>query len=99
VLFIDWHEEQLSASVTVDANGDEFLTVNTMNTSTSCTMKLSAHIKHGAVLTDKVFGVFRFSPDGKFIMYMAEETVSPIHKFLYKGLYNKVPKVSRTFLW
>ena len=35
--------------------------------------QLSSHTDHGPVLLDGVFGVMRFSPDGKYLMYAAEQ--------------------------
>ena len=36
-------------------------------------LQLSAHADHGPVLLDGVFGVLSFSPDGKYLMYAAEQ--------------------------
>ena len=38
-------------------------------------MQLSAHADHGPVLLDGVFGILSFSPDGKYLMYAAEQRV------------------------
>ena len=55
-----------SASLMVNANGGQFLTVNTSNAQTSCTLNLNMYINiHGKVITDGVFGTLKFSPDGK----------------------------------
>ena len=36
-------------------------------------LQLSAHAEHGPVLLDGVFGVLSFSPDGRYLMYAAEQ--------------------------
>ena len=46
-------------------NIEQYLTVVTQDSKTSCTLRLSQYNSHGRVLTDEVFGFFRFSPDGK----------------------------------
>jgi hypothetical protein len=75
ILFYDLNKELgLYAEISVDDDdGEYYLTVDTDKTGTSCTLKLSTHADHGPVLVDREFGVFRFSPDGKYIMYAAEE--------------------------
>ncbi len=49
----------------IDLCNVQFLMVNTSDDKTSCTLRLSMYNLHGKVLTDDVFGVFKFSPDGK----------------------------------
>ena len=38
-------------------------------------VQLSAHADHGPVLLEGVFGILSFSPDGKYLMYAAEQRV------------------------
>ena len=67
VKLMDFHAESgASALLTVNSDGEEFLTVNTSNAQTSCTLKLNMYGNiHGKVMTDDTFGTFKFSPDGK----------------------------------
>ena len=55
-----------SASLILNSKGGQFLTVNTSNAQTSCTLNLNMYSNiHGKVITDGVFGTLKFSPDGK----------------------------------
>lgn len=49
------------------------------------------HVNHGRVLTDPTFGYFRFSPDGKYLVYMAE--MEKKDQFQYQGSFYNSPKV------
>ena len=68
VLLLDEHTES-GATVMLTENdyGDEqYLTVNTSDAKTSCTIRLHMYSNiHGKVLTDNIFGTLKFSPDGK----------------------------------
>ena len=46
---------------------EQYLTVITKDAKTSCTLRLSQYNSHGHVLTDDVFGIFKFSPCGRYI--------------------------------
>ena len=46
-------------------NVEQYLTVVTKDSKTSCTLRLSQYNSHGRVLTDAIFGFFKFSPDGR----------------------------------
>jgi hypothetical protein len=65
VLMMDVHESGQTAMLILDEWNEQYLMVNTSNSMTSCTLRLSMYSHHGRVLTDDVFGVFKFSPDGK----------------------------------
>ena len=65
VLMLDTHESGQTAMLLLDEWNEQYLMVNTTNSRTSCTLRLSMYNHHGKVLTDDVFGVFKFSPDGK----------------------------------
>ena len=67
VQLMDFHmESRASAILTANAEGAQFLTVNTSNSQTSCTINLKMYQNiHGKVMTDGVFSAFKFSPDGK----------------------------------
>ena len=77
-------QEQLAAIL--ELNGDFFLTFM-HNSSSNSTILLSNRGVHGRVLTDDTFGTLQFSPNGKYLMYVAEEAVHPLQKFLYRGSY------------
>ena len=64
---MDFHiESGASALLRVTRDGGQFLTVNTSNSQTSCTLNLNMYSNvHGKVITSGVFGVFKFSPNGK----------------------------------
>ena len=49
---------------------EQYLTVVTKDDKTSCTLRLSQFNSHGRVLTDPTFGVFKFSPDGRYLRYI-----------------------------
>ena len=67
LLFADRHEASgTSAKLFQDASGEQYLTVNTSNAMTSCTLRLGMYSDvHGRVLIDKSFGTFKISPDGR----------------------------------
>lgn len=67
VQLMDFHKESgASAQLSVNEYGEQYLTVNTSNAQTSCTLRLNMYSNiHGKVLTDDIFGTFKFSPDGK----------------------------------
>ena len=67
VKMMDTHlESGATAILTENSNGEQFLTVNTSQAQTSCTLNLGMYMNvHGKVYTEGVFGVFKFSPDGK----------------------------------
>ena len=67
VQLMDVHVESgASAVLTTNAEGAQFLTVNTSNSQTSCTINLKMYQNiHGKVMVDGVFATFKFSPDGK----------------------------------
>lgn len=55
-----------SAILFTNENGEQYLTVNTSNAQTSCTLRLNMYGNiHGKVMTDDIFGALKFSPDGK----------------------------------
>ena len=55
-----------SAILFINQNGEQYLTVNTSNAQTSCTLRLNMYGNiHGKVMTDDIFGALKFSPDGK----------------------------------
>ena len=64
---MDVHAEtETSAVLSVNSEGDQYLTVNTSNAKTSCTLNLNMYSNiHGKVYTSGVFANFQFSPDGK----------------------------------
>ena len=66
-LFLDEHiGTGASALLTENEHGEQYLTVNTSNTKTSCTLRLNMFNNiHGKVLTDDIFGILKFSPNGK----------------------------------
>ena len=67
VQLLDEHIES-GASVLIMENqyGEQYLTVNTSNAQTSCTIRLNMYSNiHGKVLTDDIFGILKFSPNGK----------------------------------
>ena len=45
--------------------GEQYLTVETSDDKTSCTLRLSMFNIHGTVYPDNIFGDMKFSPDGK----------------------------------
>lgn len=53
ILFVDWTQDQY-ASISIDQDGDQVLTVKTNNSATSCSLKLSFHVSHGVVMTNLV---------------------------------------------
>ena len=73
VLFIDQDVSGISARLFVvkEEVADEqyieeqYLTVVTKDSKTSCPLRLSKYNSHGRVMTDDVFGFFQFSPDGR----------------------------------
>ncbi len=71
LLFADRHEATgTSAKLFQDAGGEQYLTVNTSNATTSCTLRLGMYSDvHGRVLTDKSFGTFKISPDGRYRVF------------------------------
>lgn len=64
---MDVHVESgASAIITVSPSGEQYLTVNTSQAKTSCTLNLNLyHDIHGAVITEGVFATLKFSPDGR----------------------------------
>ena len=57
-----------SAILFINENGEQYLTVNTSNAQTSCTLRLNMYGNlHGKVMTDDIFGILKFSPDGKYV--------------------------------
>jgi hypothetical protein len=65
-----------SAAVYVGNDGEEYLTVNTSSSATSCTLRLSHHAGHGPIITaeDKIFGFMGFNSDQTLLAYTAERT-------------------------
>ena len=49
---------------------EQYLTVVTKDDKASCTLRLSQYNSHGRVLTDPTFGVFKLSPDGRYLRYI-----------------------------
>ena len=83
VIFLDATKDRRhSAYISIENDGEEYLTVSTNNTATSCTIRLSSKADHGKVITSTTFGSFRFSPDGNYILYVAEE-IAPEGRFKY----------------
>jgi hypothetical protein len=61
------HGSGATAELSMNDYGEQYLTVNTSQAQTSCTLRLNMYANiHGKVMTDDIFGVFKFSPDGRF---------------------------------
>ena len=85
-----------SAHLYINDNGEQYLTVNTSNAQTSCTLRLNMYSNlHGKVMSDDIFGTLKFSPNGKLIMYVAEAPVNSRAQFLYLGTFGESQRVSR----
>jgi len=76
-----------TAAAYVGEDGEEYLTVNTSNSATSCTVRLSHVGGHGNVIStkDKVFGFMGFSGDGQLLAYTAERSAASVSPLL-RGL-------------
>ena len=67
VLLMGEHMDTMSSAIIMENEfGEQYMTVNTSNAQTSCTLRLHMYGNiHGKVLTDDIFGVLKFSPNGK----------------------------------
>ena len=67
VQLMDEHMDTMSSAIIMENEfGEQYMTVNTSNAQTSCTLRLHMYGNiHGKVLTDDIFGVLKFSPNGK----------------------------------
>ncbi|XP_059080584.1 acylamino-acid-releasing enzyme-like isoform X2 [Tigriopus californicus] len=93
-ILYDRFDENLTAMITME-NDEEYLTVETDNSRTTCTLRLSAYNVHGSVMRSAPFAKFRFSPDGQQIMYMAEAMRPSLLQYLYLGDFWAYPRVTR----
>jgi len=87
VLFYDVNNRGQTAKIYYDSreSSDLYLMVNTTNTGSACIEKLPKNIIHGRILTDDVFGFFKISPDGNYVMYVAESLEDSKQKYVYQG--------------
>ncbi len=85
---VKWVEQDVTGIIGYDSNrgrtaelyldprdGEAYLTVNTSDAATSCRLKLSAHdgAGGGKIATKEAFMFLKFSPDGKYVAYVAEQ--------------------------